>query len=155
MENEQHSIVCREVQHGTNEYRQTVALRDEVLRKPLGLAFTPEELADEKQSLHLACWRDDRLAATVVLRPLSDTLIRMRQLVVATELQGMGIGGILVHYAESVAKRHAYREIVLHARETAVRFYEKLGYTRQGDRFTEVTIPHYEMRKALDDLKEA
>ena len=71
----------------------------------------------------------------------------MRQLAVATELQGRGLGKTLVRYAESFARQSGYQEIVLHARESAVRFYEKLGYTRQGDCFTEVTIPHYQMRK--------
>jgi hypothetical protein len=37
----------------------------------------------------------------------------------------------------------------MHARKTALGFYEKLGYSRQGEEFTEVTIPHYIMEKAL------
>ena len=37
----------------------------------------------------------------------------------------------------------------MHARETAVGFYEKLGYKVVGDKFTEVTIPHYVMEKKL------
>jgi predicted GNAT family N-acyltransferase len=37
----------------------------------------------------------------------------------------------------------------MHARKTAVGFYEKLGYKRIGNEFLEVTIPHYAMEKAL------
>jgi len=42
-----------------------------------------------------------------------------------------------------------YREIVLHARESAVRFYESVGYVAEGEAFTEVTIPHRKMVKRL------
>jgi ribosomal protein S18 acetylase RimI-like enzyme len=152
--NEKHPTVCREVQHGTDEYKQTVALRDEILRKPLSLTFGPEELSEERDSFHLACWQDDMLAACLVLKPLSGQQIRMRQLAVGTDFQGKGIGRMLVGYSESFAREHGYREIILHARETAVRFYEKLGYRKEGDYFIEVTIPHLLMRKILDDARE-
>ena len=32
------------IDHGTPEYQQMVKLREDILRKPLGLQFTPEEL---------------------------------------------------------------------------------------------------------------
>jgi predicted GNAT family N-acyltransferase len=35
----------------------------------------------------------------------------------------------------------------LHARIVAVGFYEKMGYVRQGELFTEVGIPHVLMQK--------
>jgi predicted GNAT family N-acyltransferase len=37
----------------------------------------------------------------------------------------------------------------MHARKTALGFYEKLGYRVAGDEFIEVTIPHYVMEKDL------
>jgi predicted GNAT family N-acyltransferase len=37
----------------------------------------------------------------------------------------------------------------MHARQTAVGFYQKLGYSITGEPFEEVTIPHYIMEKAL------
>jgi predicted GNAT family N-acyltransferase len=39
--------------------------------------------------------------------------------------------------------------VVLHARETAVSFYKKLGYTKEGNVFEEVGIPHWKMTKPL------
>jgi len=37
----------------------------------------------------------------------------------------------------------------LHARDTAVGFYEKRGYVREGDFFLEVSLPHITMTKSL------
>ena len=43
------------IDHGTPEYRQMVKLRDDILRKPLGLGFTPQELEKEKDNMLIAC----------------------------------------------------------------------------------------------------
>jgi ribosomal protein S18 acetylase RimI-like enzyme len=68
---------------------------------------------------------------------------------VAPELQGQGIGTALVNQAEALDRKSGYCRIVLHARETTVAFYEKLGYSRIGHRFEEVAIPHWAMEKRL------
>ena len=73
----------------------------------------------------------------------------MRQLAVVPDLQRQGIGKALVEYSEALARQNGYRRMILHARETAVAFYEKLGYSRFGDQFEEVTIPHWAMEKQL------
>jgi N-acetylglutamate synthase-like GNAT family acetyltransferase len=137
------------VQHGTKEYDETVALRDEVLRKPLGLAYNPEELVDERYSFHLALREGDQLVACLMLKPLDEKRLMMRQLAVRENCQKKGLGRELVNYAESFAKERGFGEIVLHARETALGFYGKLGYQAEGDRFTEVGLPHFSVRKKL------
>ena len=137
------------IEHGSGEYEQTVALRDEVLRKPLGLSYDPVELAGEKESFHLALREGNELVACLVLKPLDERCIKMRQLAVRQNAQGKGFGRELVNYAESFLKGRGYEEIVLHARETARGFYEKLGYEVEGDPFIEVGLPHLFMRKQL------
>jgi predicted GNAT family N-acyltransferase len=135
------------VEHGSGEYEETVALRDEVLRKPLGLSYDPAELAGEKDSFHFALREGTELVACLVLKPLDERCIKMRQLAVRESYQGKGVGRELVNYAESFAKGRGNQEIVLHARETARGFYEKLGYEAEADSFTEVGLPHLIMRK--------
>ena len=135
--------------HGSGEYEETVALRHEVLRKPLGLFYDPAELAGEKDSFHLALMEEAELVACLVLKPLDERCIKMRQLAVRENVQGKGFGRELVNYAHSFARERRYAEIVLHARETARGFYEKLGYEAEADSFTEVGLPHLFMRKQL------
>ena len=137
------------IEHGSGEYEETVALRDEVLRKPLGLSYDPAELAGEKNSFHLASREGAELVACLVLEPLDERRIKMRQLAVRENAQGKGFGRELVNYAHSFAKGRGFAEIVLHARETARGFYEKHGYEAEGDSFAEVGIPHLAMRKKL------
>ena len=58
----------------------------------------------------------------------------MRQVAVVNDLQGQGIGKALVKYSEALAQRLGSCRMILHARETAVAFYERLGYRQCGDR---------------------
>ena len=136
-------------QYGTKEYDETVALRTEVLRAHLGLELGREELDEEKDSFHLVSWRDNAIVACLVLMPQSKKQLKMRQLAVREDCRREGVARALVSYAESFAKDHGYEEMVLHARETALGFYEKMGYLTEGDRFNEVTLPHFRMRKNL------
>ena len=142
-------IRCTAITHGSPEYEATVALRDEILRKPLGLRSSEEQLRAESGDHHLACFRDGRLIACLVLTPVSNDAVKMRQVAVAADCQRRGVGRALALYAERFAAGLGYSEMTAHARETAVPFYEKLGYTAIGDRFMEVGIPHISVRKAL------
>jgi hypothetical protein len=83
--------VIREVEHGSPSYWATVELRNTILRKPLGLQFSAEELQAEQDSHHLACYRGNRLVGCLVLRPLAGGDVQMRQVAVVNDLQGHGI----------------------------------------------------------------
>jgi len=142
-------VVCREIVHDSPAYRETVALRDEILRRPLGLVFTPEQLAAEHGFWHLVAYQEDRLVACLFLAPKGSGVVQMRQVAVRADRQGQGLGKILVAYSEQVARERGMTEMVLHARENAVAFYLRCGYEKVGEPFEEVGLRHWHMRKAL------
>lgn len=131
------------------EYEQMVALRYEVLRKPLGLAFNPEDLAKEAQDLLIGAFDDDEILACCILTKVDNDTIRLRQMAVKNTLQGKGIGANVLHFAENISRERGYKCLSMHARKSAQGFYEKLGYEVCSDEFEEVSIPHYEMKKSL------
>ncbi len=137
------------VNFGSTEYDEIVALRYEILRKPLNLHFTAEQLAAESEYLHLAYYQNEKLIASLILVPEQNSKMKMKQVVVASEHQGKGIGAKLIFAAEKLAVEKGYNYIYCHARDTAVPFYLKLNYKQVGDMFEEVTIPHWEMEKDL------
>lgn len=55
----------------------------------------------------------------------------------------------IVLFAESVAKLRGHERLMLHARESAVPFYLRLGYEIEGEPFTEVGLTHRLMSKSL------
>jgi len=126
-----------------------VDLRFQILRKPLGLSFSEEDLAAETQDILLGCFEDDSLEACCILTKTDPKTVRLRQMAVSANLQGKGIGRVLMSFAENVARDHGYRRLTMHARKSALGFYEKNGYRICSEEFHEVTIPHYVMEKEL------
>ena len=137
------------IDHGSPEYRQMVQLRDDILRKPLGLHFTEEELETEKDNLLMAAYEDDHLLGCCMLVEADPQTVRLRQMAVLNDLQGKGVGSALMHFAENLARDRGYKRITMHARKNALGFYEKMGYKQIGEEFEEITIPHYVMEKQL------
>ncbi|MDP2188267.1 MAG: GNAT family N-acetyltransferase [Sphingobacteriaceae bacterium] len=143
------NIRLQEIKHGSVEYALTIALRDRVLRHPLGLYFTPEQLEEEKNEFHLSAWQGNELLGCLVLKPIDAYIVKMRQVAVSPQAQGQGIGKMLVAWSETFAREHLFTNMQLHARDSAVDFYLQLGYEVFGEPFTEVSIPHRAMHKQL------
>jgi predicted GNAT family N-acyltransferase len=133
----------------SEEYRQSLELRDNILRKPLGLSLFNENLDNEVNYIHIGVFLDCQIIGILILTPLSPDTVKMRQVAVREDFQGKGIGTRMVRFAEEIAKKQGFKRIVLNARKTAVPFYRKLFYDILSDEFTEVGIPHYKMSKNL------
>lgn len=147
----QSEYYCTQIEFGTPECDQALRLRDLVLRQPLGMVFDPDDIAKEFDSYHFACFevKTHQMVATLILKPITSDVVKMRQVAVDPSLQSTGIGTMLVNESEIFAKNNGFKKIELNARDTAVPFYLKSGYKREGDVFKEVGIDHYFMYKLL------
>ena len=141
-------IAIKEITINSPEYQQVWQLREDVLRKPIGLSLKDEDLSSDAEDRILIAMYDDHVIGCVMLKDAGSNL-KLRQMAVANAWQGKSTGRQLVQAAEKVAKENGYKKIVLHARQVAVGFYQKLGYEITSDLFTEVGIPHYVMEKAM------
>ena len=137
------------IKHNSDKYLKMVALRTEILRKPLGLSYSIAQLAAEKSDILIGAFENEEIIGCCILSPAQNTEIQLRQMAIATNQQGQGIGAKIVCFAEKFAKENAYKSLMMHARKTALGFYQKLGYSTFGDEYEEVGIPHYSMRKVL------
>jgi predicted GNAT family N-acyltransferase len=137
------------IDHGTKEYQQMIKLREDILRKPLGLAFSPDELEKEKNNLLIGAFEDDQILGCCMIVEDNPDMAKLRQMAVLNALQGKGIGRALMQFAENLARDHGYKVLTMHARKNAIGFYEKMGYRVKGNEFLEVSIPHCEMEKQL------
>jgi predicted GNAT family N-acyltransferase len=137
------------IDYGTPEYYQMIKLREDILRKPLGLEFSPEELEKEKDNLLMVACEDDKMLGCCMLVQEGANTVRLRQMAVLNDLQGKGIGRALMQFSENLARDRGFKTIIMHARKGSVGFYEKMGYIRNGEEFEEITIPHYVMEKQL------
>ena len=139
-----------EISHKTKYYKEACRLRDDILRKPLGMSLYDQNLEEEKDHIHIiGKSSNDEVLAYLQFRLLDDNTAKMQQVAVGKKNQANGIGRRLVNHSEQFIKNIGVKFIVLHAREPVIGFYEKLGYQKIGEKFLEVTIPHYKMKKPI------
>jgi predicted GNAT family N-acyltransferase len=113
------------------------------------LEFTDEELASESEEFVYAAFDEGDLVGTLNYVVLPGGVFKMRQVAVDPRSQGRGVGRLLVEASEVSLGGKGGLEIVLNARDTAVPFYQALGYETVGEPFEEVGIPHRKMKKRL------
>lgn len=142
------ATTCKQIFLGTADFAQECALRNAVLRRPLGLDLFQEDLTQENQQLHFGCFdAEHKLIACVIAVKLQNNAIKLRQMAVAPEYQRQGHGHKLMIFLENHLRQRGWRKISLHARMTAVGFYQRMGYVSIGSTFQEVGIPHVRMEK--------
>ena len=139
----------KQIDHGTKEYQQMVQLRNQILRQPLGLSFTKEELDKEKDNILIAAFDEDKILGCCMLTKIDEHTLQLRQMAVNKNLQGKGIGASIMFFAENLSRDRGFKKLIMHARDTAVGFYEKFGFKVKGSEFLELNIPHFVMEKKL------
>ena len=146
---ESNEIQIKEIIFNSTEYKSELELRDEVLRRPLGMSLYDENLDAERNDIHIGAFSTGKLVGVLILTQINEDLLKMRQFAVAENMRLLKIGTQLVHYAEKYATLHGFTTIILNARESAMPFYQKLDYNIVSDIFLEINIPHYKMSKSL------
>jgi len=131
------------------KYSGVWELREEVLRKPLGLSLKNEDLSRDHQDVIFIAEINSRVIACLLLHTVESRIMQLRAMAVYAEWQGNGIGKLLVQSAEKFCHESGYEKIILHARKVALGFYKGLGYNMYGEEFTEVGIPHFMMEKVI------
>lgn len=141
----QHKII----NYDSVDYQKMIDLRTKVLRVPLGLTYSADDLARDKSDILLSSFEGEEIIGCCILTIIDKETIQLRQMAVLDSFQQKGVGRSLIQFAEEIAKERFAKTIILHARKLVAEFYLKNGYTKEGDEFVEVNIPHYQMRKEL------
>lgn len=130
-------------------YNDELALRYELLRKPLGMPRGSEVFPFENKSLHLVAMERGKVIGCVLFKREKNTG-RLFAMAVAEKFQGKGIGRRLVSELEKHLITEGVQEIYLHARAHVTDFYKTLGYSIRGEPFIEVGIKHFLMKKIFE-----
>jgi predicted GNAT family N-acyltransferase len=139
---------------GTEAYEEMVCLRMQVLLGPIGI---PRQYINEEKEagdILLGAYQNEQLVGCCILTRVNSETVQLRQMAVAADRQGSGIGRQMLTFAENEARRHGYTVLMMHARDTVLPFYQKCGYTVYGHPFSEVGIPHHNMQKHLSIVGE-
>ena len=134
-----------------NEFKSYYQLRWDLLRAPWNQPKGSEIDDIEDPCFHLMAVDDDsEVIAVARLQFNSETEAQIRYMAVAEPYQRQGIGRRLIETMEKHATASACKKIVLDAREPAVGFYQRLGYSIDEKSYLLFEqIQHFRMSKAL------
>jgi GNAT superfamily N-acetyltransferase len=135
---------------------ETYPLRKEVLR-PNGIwEDCIFEGDDNKKTFHLGAFKDGRLVSISSFYFENHLAItekyqyRLRGMATHPRFQKKGFSSQLLKTAFPIIIKNSGSIIWCNARESAIGFYEKLGFKIIGDRFEILRVgPHYLMKKEL------
>lgn len=132
----------------TSIYQDALTIRRDVFIKEQGVSEAIE-IEGEEGCLHFVLYHNERPLATCRLLKKDSRIAKLQRMAVLKEGRGHQFGRELMVAAEKIAADHGFHRIVLGAQNTAIGFYEKLGYQVEGDEFLDADIPHHMMEKTL------
>lgn len=137
------------IPHGSDDYQKELAIRQDVLRKPLGRNIKDDDLTGEGRYHHLGLYREGTLIGTLYLKPLDDRMVQIKQVAILEAERKGGGGSFLMREAERYAKEQGYCTLMLEARADAAGFYLKQGFHKTGEQRSIFYIPHFRMEKEI------
>jgi len=148
--------VVKFIKYGSDEYNETVKLRDEVMRKPLGRSIYDEDFSCEKNQIVIGAFETNSMFSNLligcgVLSYKGGNRWMVEYLCVDTVLQKKGVGTALMQCLEKIARDRGATVLCLDARLKAIDFYQRLGFMQQGEIFHKEIAPggHVYMEKHL------
>jgi len=133
------------------EFEQYYQLRWQILRQPWGQTLGSERDDLEQESYHrMIVDENNKVLAVGRLEKTSQFVGQIRFMAVSQEAQGQGLGRQIIEALEQQSKIIGITDLSLNARENALAFYQKLGYTSKG--FSHLLfdeIKHFVMSKQL------
>ena len=69
-------MALKQIDYGSPEYEMMLRLRNDLLRKPLGLSFDPKELEKEKDDVLIGAFEDDRMLGCCLLTKMDAKTLR-------------------------------------------------------------------------------
>lgn len=159
------------VEFASERHERTFQLRKRVLLDPFAIHYSEEARRAEDVAFHFGVFvprkqtsEDARASsshdvaavsetevciACAFLVALDEATLRMRQVAVEFGWQESGFGRRVVTAVEGFGASRGFSKMVAHARQSAVPFYERLGYAVVGEPFVEVGLPHRFVEKSL------
>lgn len=143
-------IVSVAIPETEEDFKPYYQLRYEVLRKPWNQPKGSETDEYESTSFHFCLLTDKHIVGVARLQLNSPTQAQVRFMAVKIEFQGYGLGELLLNQCHFTTTEKNAKEVFLQARENALNFYKRNGYTLiEKTHLLFGEIQHYSMIKIL------
>jgi predicted GNAT family N-acyltransferase len=125
------------------ERAQALAVRRRVFIEEQGVDAALEHDEHDGGCEHLIALVDDRIVGAARHRR-TERGVKLERVAVLPEVRARGVGRALVLHV--IAQLPAQAELYVHAQESALGFWERVGFVAEGLTFHEADIPHRLMR---------
>lgn len=136
-----------QIDFNSNLYKESLIVREEVLRKPINMVLRDKDILNDKNEYHFVAIDNHKVIACVLLKPIDNKTIELRQMSILDSHKGKNIGFNLALYAEKFAKENNYNLIIIRARKNVEGFYLKLNYISTPEEFQDEHT--FRMKKQL------
>ena len=134
----------------SEDFEKYFELRWRILRAPWKQPKGSEQDDEEDRSYHIMAMENALLIGVARLQFTEQNIAQLRYMAIDRRHQKKGIGRKIVAYMEDVARKNNAEQLILHARNNALGFYEKLGYKITEKSYLLFdSIQHYKMSKKL------
>lgn len=134
------------------EFKDYFHLRWRILRKPWKQPEGSEKDEMEDLCIHLMAVEKEKVIGCCRIQMNNDKEAQVRYMAVDANMQGKGIGKKILLQAEKIAKNKGAVVLILEARENAVTFYKRCGYTITKKSYLLFDeIQHFTMHKHLSE----
>ena len=136
------------ITQGLENAPDAAAIRREVFMEEQGFRSEFDDI--DKRAYHAVIFTDGKASAAGRLFE-GRSGWHIGRVAVRKEFRGTGLGALVMMSLEEKAAQLGAERIRLSAQVRARGFYEKLGYTAEGDEYLDETCPHIAMYKILDN----
>ncbi len=141
-------VTCRLILASQPEFEQALQLRHKVFVEEQGVPPELERDEHDSSAHHAMAFQEDRLLGTARL-VRDGARGKIGRVAVSRQTRGQGTGVELMRFLEQQAGQMGLSELYLDAQLAVIGFYERLGYTAEGEIFLDAGIQHRRMRKQL------
>lgn len=132
-------------------YLDALRIRNRVFVKEQGVPHSLEvgSPIEEAKAVHFVYY-DEAGKAIGTVRLLIDDSCQsglIQRMAVIKSARGSGVAAKLMANLTDFAQEHGVQKLWLHAQLSAIGFYEKMGYSQEGEIFVEAGIQHITMTK--------
>lgn len=142
-------LLFKIIQYALPEYKETLQLREDVMRKPLGLLLSAEDIKDDNMRTHIGGYYNGKLVCTCSFKIIHGKIAHIYSVCVKQEFQNRGVGQQLMNFTEKYVKLHGAARLYVEGRKSAKKFYQKCGFSPCGSEYIDMNIQHQDMRKDI------
>jgi len=129
-------LFIEKVDFTSDEYLESLKLREEILRKPIGLKISKEQLDNEKNNnhYHFIAKQSKKVISALTMK-INPNSIQTCQIATDENYRGNGIGEKLLYFGEEyILSFIKKKEFVVFSRLTSLSFYKNCSYEFKNDR---------------------